>query len=214
MLPFLRSSRRRLGVAFSVFSPAVKPPPLGACCFGFQTKTTPFAARSFGPKRAYARRSGRMRLTRGAAAPPSCGNSPSGLVALSVPLFCAVSALGGRKRVQVSLEHERFVWGRGGIHKGVSPYVCFLSCFLHKQKTSRLSVRERTPRAARGTPLKEGKVLHRCTKRTTVRAGTDTPCRSRHTPSGTPARCSAYTPASFGYSCQGRSRLGWRRCRA
>ena len=35
----------------------------GACCFGFPTKTTPFASRAFSPKRAYARRSGRMRLT-------------------------------------------------------------------------------------------------------------------------------------------------------
>ena len=43
----------------------------GACCFGFQTKTTPFASRAFSPKRAYARRSGRMRLTgEGSATPP------------------------------------------------------------------------------------------------------------------------------------------------
>jgi len=43
---------------------------LGACCFGFQTKTTPFASRAFSPKRAYARRSGRMRLTGEGAVPP------------------------------------------------------------------------------------------------------------------------------------------------
>jgi len=42
----------------------------GACCFGFQTKTTPFASRAFSPKRAYARRSGRMRLTGEGAVPP------------------------------------------------------------------------------------------------------------------------------------------------
>ena len=44
--------------------------------------------------------------------------------------------------------------GARGIHKGVSPYVCFLPCFLHKQKTSRPPGRDRASSAARGTPLK------------------------------------------------------------
>ena len=46
-----------------------------------------------------------------------------------------------------------------GFHKGVSPYVCFLPCFLHKQKTSRPPGRDRASSAACGTPLKKGKVL-------------------------------------------------------
>ena len=50
-----------------------------------------------------------------------------------------------------------------GIHKGVPPYVCFLPCFLHKQKTSRPPGRDRASSAACGTLLKKGKVQHRCT---------------------------------------------------
>ena len=59
-----------------------------------------------------------------------------------------------------------------GIHKGYSPYVCFLPCFLHKQKTSRPPGRDRASSAACGTLLKKGKVLHRCTKRTPARGRT------------------------------------------
>ena len=55
-----------------------------------------------------------------------------------------------------------------GIHKGVPPYVCFLPCFLHKQKTSRPPGRDRASSAACGTLLKKGKVLHRCTSPTIV----------------------------------------------
>ena len=42
-----------------------------------------------------------------------------------------------------------------GIHKGEPPYVCFLSCFLHKQKTSRPPGRDRASSAACGTLLKK-----------------------------------------------------------
>ena len=58
-----------------------------------------------------------------------------------------------------------------GIHKGYSPYVCFLPCFLHKQKTSRPPGRDRAFSAACGTHLKKGKVLRSCTKRTPARGG-------------------------------------------
>ena len=50
--------------------------------------------------------------------------------------------------------------------------MCFLPCFLHKQKTSRPPGRDRASSAACGTPLKKGKVLHRCTKRTPARGRT------------------------------------------
>ena len=46
--------------------------------------------------------------------------------------------------------------------------MCFLPCFLHKQKTSRPPGRDRASCAARGTLLKKGKVLHRCTSPTIV----------------------------------------------
>ena len=91
-----------------------------------------------------------------------------------------------------------------GIHKGYSPYVCFLPCFLHKQKTSRPPGRDRAssaacgthlkkvrccaaaqkepqrgadtphPGAACGTLLKKGKVLHRCIKKATCCAAVQT----------------------------------------
>ncbi len=67
---------------------------------------------------------------------------------------------------------------RGG---GTPAYVCFLSCFLHKQKTSRPPGRDRAFGAASGTPIKKGKVLHRCTKRTTTRTEPGIKCRLRHT---------------------------------
>ena len=41
--------------------------------------------------------------------------------------------------------------------------MCFLPCFLHKQKTSRPPGRDRASSAACGTLLKKGKVQHRCT---------------------------------------------------
>ena len=44
-----------------------------------------------------------------------------------------------------------------GIHKGVPPYVCFLPCFLHKQKTSRPPGRDRASCAARGTLIKKAR---------------------------------------------------------
>ncbi len=62
-----------------------------------------------------------------------------------------------------------------GIHKGVPPYVCFLPCFLHKQKTSRPPGRDRASCAAYGTLLKKGKVLRSCTKRATTPDGTGHP---------------------------------------
>ena len=56
----------------------------------------------------------------------------------------------------------------GGYIRGLPPYVCFLPCFLHKQKTSRPPGRDRASCAVRGTLLKKGKVLHRCTSPTIV----------------------------------------------
>ena len=56
----------------------------------------------------------------------------------------------------------------GGYIRGLPPYVCFLPCFLHKQKTSRPPGRDRASCAACGTLLKKGKVLHRCTSPTIV----------------------------------------------
>ena len=41
--------------------------------------------------------------------------------------------------------------------------------------------RDRAFGAASGTPIKKGKVLHRCTKRTTTRTGPGIRCRERHT---------------------------------
>ena len=68
-----------------------------------------------------------------------------------------------------------------GIHKGYSPYVCFLSCFLHKQKTSRPPGRDRASCAARGTLIKKARCCAAAQKEPLPRTGPGILCRSRHT---------------------------------
>jgi len=64
-----------------------------------------------------------------------------------------------------------------GIHKGVPPYVCFLPCFLHKQKTSRPPGRDRASCAAYGTPLKKARCRAAAQKEPLPRTGPGIPCR-------------------------------------
>ncbi len=68
-----------------------------------------------------------------------------------------------------------------GIHKGASPYVCFLPCFLHKQKTSRPPGRDRASCAAYGTPLKKATCCAAAQKEPLPRTGPGILCRLRHT---------------------------------
>ena len=61
----------------------------------------------------------------------------------------------------------------GGYIRGLPPYVCFLPCFLHKQKASRPPGRDRAFSAACGTPLK--KVRHRAAAQKEPQRGADSP---------------------------------------
>ncbi len=65
----------------------------------------------------------------------------------------------------------------GGYIRGLPPYVCFLPCFLHKQKTSRPPGRDRASCAAYGTPLKKARCCAAAQKEPLPRTGPGISCR-------------------------------------
>ena len=150
----------------------------GARRFGFPTKTPPLAAN--------AATAARRTPQEGRQCPPLVRTPPASLVRQSDRALCNGVLRRGLGRVRgpvwaknrpgraltcVSFPPSQRRAPFRGIHKGVPPYVCFLSCFLHKQKTSRPPGRDRASCAAYGTPLKNKVTCRTAAQKESPRGG-------------------------------------------